>query len=295
MRGGDMRSSVGLPRLRWWCALTIVVCAGGLSTAAAADAITRAQADRIALTMLRPAKIHGEVTCCRSSHAAAAGLCIPRGGPTSANGAATTTANSGLESVSTTTWPHPPIARSRAGVLGGPAARRDVRASSVLLVVDDRTGAVVQAGNLTWVPLVNGVSGVRHPQAYTSSADRVFANDRIAPNRAGQLVSADANTSSAFAAAHVNRPRFSPNGPFAVAAGLATPDLHQTCLITLGNQADPTFAGDFAKVTEVAVELHLDNSDARGLEITAGCSTTRPRRLQRRRHLHHRARSPAPG
>ena len=237
--------------------------------ATAAFALTRAQANRIAMRALRPASQPGHVVLFGLPGPLRTGSVLLQSGPAPGGGASTQTVRRGLEQLTVTTVPHQPLAHRAWLFWEDLRPGADFAHPSVVLLVGDRSGRVVRRQTDWWQPLINGrlPSFLARRSAYYSARFRVFADDRILPASHHQ---ADTRIAGLLA-------RAAPWGELGRAAGdrmrapslVGPPDLHNSCMITIGDRTDPMFQGDFKLMGQVAAELHLDKADATGVTSLA--------------------------
>jgi hypothetical protein len=119
--------------------------------------------------------------------------------------------------------------------------------SSVLLLLDARSGHVVMFKRLAWAPMVNGRRTVflRSVAGYSSSRYRVFTS------AAARARSDGASSNARSAAPSVRRPE-------AVAAPAPNLNLKGVCIVAAGATDDEElFRGDFKAVSDMASTLHV--------------------------------------
>jgi hypothetical protein len=277
----------------------LTVAAVGL-LAPAACALTRAQANRIALTQLDPARLHRPVVLFGLPRALSARSDVLQAGPGPATGSDTTWTREGYDLVAVTTTPRRRLAHKTWLFWEDLVPYGQFEHPSVLLLIDDKTGKVVRREDESFFPLVNGAPpAFLTPAGYSSTRYRVFANEPVAVRGSHHAKKASlahpalqrpnglrTALGPAPSAGLSSDPFAWPPGPAAPAAPVASaavsgpPELQGSCMVTIGDRTEPLFAGDFKLMGEIASELHLpkyDATDGNDLDaqvtaaIAAGC------------------------
>jgi hypothetical protein len=230
-------------------AATAVTLAAFAASAPSAFALTRVEANRIALHALHAAKQPGRVVVFGLPSALSGGTSVVDGGPVGGT--------SNLVPVTSA-----PLARPAWLFWEDLAYGALFAHPSRLLLIDDRSGQVIRRQRMGWFPLIDGnrppflasIAGYHNP-AYEvfSTVPAEFASAAGAgPSRLSGFPAAAAAGPLAF---HAEQ------GPFAHGAtaggALTSSDLKNDCLIMIGDHQEPGLVGSFAAMQQFATDYGL--------------------------------------
>ena len=215
---------------------------------AGAAALTRRQADAIALRALKPSRLHRELILFGLPRALRAHADVIEAGPNAAGLRHATTRHRGLDTTTISRVAGGPIPRSAWLYWEDLAPDGEFMHPSVLLLIDDRSGHILRRAPMAWYPLIDG-----KPPSFLSSATAYASPKYHVYSRWATLRKARAAHAAVSRAAR----------PLGIPRALtAPPNLSKDCMVTIGDRVESLFVGDFQLMTLIAGELHLKKYDA---------------------------------